>query len=355
MGGGRAGAYGARWGHGSLSRTVQAAATAARLGCFFVYRIRHPVTVASKRSAMIPIATGEVPVRRLLAWRYGSGLHNPYQAVEVTNSTGAVLDAGPVSVFEQDNFLGNSLAGRLEPGRKGLLRYALEQGVRVDRLWREPGSRRVSSVVAGEGVLRTYFWVERTLVLTLRNDTSEKKTLLVEYPVEAGWEVTGVKPAEREGWWRFEVTLEAGKTKKFEIRLRGGQRETVALGDFDEKKVDFYVSKGWLTKEQEAKFQALFARRRAVTRLRARRDRLEARRKSLYTDQARLRENLRSLTGSSSSEQELRNFYVKRLRGQEDELATLQSDLRQAESDYYREFEEYQKALQEFSFENKVK
>ena len=79
--------------------SIVAGASADAVGELFEYRIAQPVTIRKNESAMLPFLQEALDARKLLIWSDHSSEH-PTNAAELTNSTGKVLDGGPVTVYD---------------------------------------------------------------------------------------------------------------------------------------------------------------------------------------------------------------------------------------------------------------
>jgi len=72
---------------------------------------------------MLPFLQEALDARKLLIWSDHSSEH-PTNAAELTNSTGKVLDGGPVTVYDGGVYGGEALMETLKAGDKRLISYA---------------------------------------------------------------------------------------------------------------------------------------------------------------------------------------------------------------------------------------
>ena len=333
---------------------VVAAAATGKLGCFFVYRITHPVTVLSKKSAMIPIVSRDIPAERVLYLRYGSGMVNPYQAVRITNKSDVVLDEGPASVYEEGTFLGNALLPRLEPDQKGLVCFAVEQGVEVRTEWETP-PRRAYMLAAQEGYLIVYYWQYKALKVRIKNNTKDKKHLVFDYPYDSAWKLMNPK-AKREGnSLRFEFDAPAKKETVIKIEFRTRTSEYYALSNFDSKRLEWFVRKGWLSDAQRKAIREIIEQRRTVAQVEERIRTMRAQHQRLVSEQARLRSNLQVLRGETQAIKQLRARYIKRFMDTEDEIQNLLGQMARTEKRLQQERRRLQEMIHDLVFKQKVK
>ena len=333
---------------------VVAAAATGKLGSFFVYRITHPVTVLSKKSAMIPIVSRDIPAERVLYFRYGSNMVNPYQAVRITNKSDMVLDEGPASVYEEGTFLGNALLPRLEPDQKGLVCFAVEQGVEVRTEWETP-PRRAYMLAAQEGYIIVYYWQYKALKVRIKNNTKDKKRLIFDYPYNSAWKLINPK-AEREGdYLRFEFDAPAKKETVVRIEFRTSTTEHYALGNFDSKRLERFVRNGWLSDEQRRAIQEIIHQRRVVAQVEEQIRTMRAQHRRLVSEQARLRSNLQVLRGETHAIKQLRARYIKRLMESEDQIQNILARISQAEKRLSTERERLRKMINDLVFRHEVR
>jgi hypothetical protein len=133
---------------------VTAMAEGARTGATFVYTVSEPVTISRHQSAMIPILQQEVEAPLLSLFDPSVLPRNPLSGVRLSNGTGLHLAAGPMSVFDQGGFAGNSRIADVVPGDSRLLTFAVDLELEVDRgSSSEP--EEVTAVTIRNGVLET--------------------------------------------------------------------------------------------------------------------------------------------------------------------------------------------------------
>jgi hypothetical protein len=302
-------------------------ATAADLGDLFEYAVTEPITLPRNQSALVPILGGEVEARKVSIWNPARGLRNPLRAVWLTNSTSLTLDAGTFSVIEGDAFAGEGLMEPLKAGERRLLSYATDLGVVVARST-EPFPARVRRVEIDAGVIVQHVEERQTFTYLARNQDDEVREIVIEHAVREGWTSTGqAEPAEStEQWHRFVVSVEAGGSASLAVADARNVETRYRVDTVGEQMITLWSIGGTITPEIEAGLREVIARRTAVGRLDAD---LAARRTeidSIGQDQARVRENMQALRGSSE-EKRLLQRYVAQLDAQETRLAALRGEI----------------------------
>lgn|GEM_PF-3439933 len=311
-----------------LASSVQSAIATATVGDYFIYNIAHKVSVGSKSSAMIPIVNKDMTSRKVAYWKYGSGLVSPYQAVEITNETGLVLDAGPVTLFEEGNYLGNAMMNRLQKGEKTLLLYALDQSLKVSDEW---GKETTSAylAVARDGYMVIKRWRIGQMKFKIENTADEERLLILDYPKASGWDVLNDKSTytEKDNYLRFEIKAAAKKTTEFELKLRRDDSQTFYLYNLSDKDIIFFFNERWINDKQKEQLMEIVKIRSQMYTTQQQMSQTQQQIRDIFDDQTRLRENIKTLTGDGVAEREMRNSYVTKFKEQETKLAQLREQL----------------------------
>jgi len=337
LGRGGAGGFG---GGASVSARVDAAqsalqssATAAALGDLFEYKLKDPITIRKNQSALVPILSGDIDAEKVSLWNESSPGGRPLRAVWVTNTTRLTLDSGSFSVIEGQAFAGEGLMESFKPGEKRLLSYALDLGVQVDAKG-ETIPAKSTSVQISRGLLiqRTEERQQRTY--TARNEDSEPRVLVVEHPVRVGWTVGGtIKPVESTAAvYRFRITIEPKTTANFLVEeTRPGQTQ-ISISSITDTQIALLVRDSLIPASVEASLRQVITQKAEIARLS---NEMAARQREIDDigrDQERVRENMRSLKGSSE-ERQLLQRYVKQLDDQENRLAVLRKEAQSLSAD----------------------
>jgi hypothetical protein len=309
---------------------LEAAAGGQVLGDLFEYRLADPVTIRRNESALVPILRAEVAAEKVSLWsaRQGSS-GRPVRALWLTNASDLPLDGGSFTVIEDSAFAGEGLLDSMEPGERRLLSYGTDVAVLVDsELDRERGA--VTRVTAERGVLVYETAMREERVYAIRNQDSEPRTVIVEHPARAGWEiVSDALPEETApGVYRFRVTVDPQQTATLNVAESRPLATRVELGNLTDDHVALLVQQGVARAELEQTLRPILDKKAEIAVVQGE---LRERNREVVTierDQSRVRENLQAL-GDSAEERSLRQRYVSQLEQQEDRLETLRGELRQ--------------------------
>ena len=328
-----------------LERGVASVAQAAETGELFRYSLEAPVSLARQRSAMVPIVNQAVEGTKLSIYNERVNAKHPLNGFRLKNATTLHLLQGPITVFDGGMYAGDARIADLPPGQERLLSYALDLKTEVEPQ-RSPATQELvgASLKKGLLIVRRRAVEERIYLVNNRDD--KPKTLLVEHPFRAEWQlVEPAQAAERSrDLYRFEVPVGAAARVRLPVREERQLQESVRLLDTGRETIGIYLQATQVSAAVKEALRKALELRDRLDQTTARRSRLEQRVKEITEEQARIRENMGRLPQNS----ELYARYVGRLGQQETEIEGLRRDIetqRTAEERQRRELTEYLLAL----------
>ncbi|MCU0706543.1 MAG: DUF4139 domain-containing protein, partial [Fimbriiglobus sp.] len=113
------------------ARGIESSATAAKLGDSFQYGIKHPVSLARQKSALLPIISDDIEGTRVSIYNPAVQAKHPLLGFRFKNSTKATLPQGPITVIDQSVYAGDSRIQDTSVGDERLLAYAIDLGTEV--------------------------------------------------------------------------------------------------------------------------------------------------------------------------------------------------------------------------------
>ncbi len=314
-------------------RGVDAVATGADVGELFEYEIKSPVTLASRKSALLPIVDAQVNVEKLSVYNASTHQRHPLTALRLTNSTKLHLMQGPITVFDGGAYAGDARIRSIPPGSKRLVTYALDLEVEVDRVaW--PLVKTRTQFTINQGVIHIQHREQQGTIYTIKNSRDAARGVLVEHPLRpdrADWKlIAPEKPTEKTRQeYRFLVDAQPGETALLTIqeeRLVGTQ---VVITDVDSSVLVKYASDVTIDEEIQQALADIVRRRSAVQDLIAQRRRLEAKTQLIHQEQNRIRSNLQSI----DQDAKIYVRYLTKFDAQEDELELIQRQTSQLDVD----------------------
>lgn len=130
-------------------------------GDFSIFTSSTPVSIASKKSAIIPLFQTPLDDSRIiLMYNSSKDPRRPFRAIRFKNETGHPLGKGVCEVYLDDDFQGKAILEATSPKQDAFLVHAREMGVRVHADFsgfehRRTGIRIQDGVVACEQASRT--------------------------------------------------------------------------------------------------------------------------------------------------------------------------------------------------------
>jgi hypothetical protein len=268
-------------------------------GELFEYRVANPVTVPRNTSALIPIVQGEIEGNKLSLYNAMKNRKHPYCAIRLINTTGLTLEAGPVTVLEEDAYAGEALLDVLKPDDKRFLPYAVDQDVHVitRNAYNEMPIYRVR--IFGSTLYMDYR--SRTSTIYRLENLSEKiKSVYVEHEVSYAMKLVGdASPVETtDSYYRFEVMLGPQAYEELTVTQEEELSRTVWIADpenLDRNVLRYLIDTNELTKEMADQLRQILAKHAALVDIVEKRKAVQARIQQYVSDQQRARENLKAL------------------------------------------------------------
>jgi hypothetical protein len=303
----------------------QNAANATTSGEQFRYEIAHVVDLPAKSNAMLPIVSSPIEGRRVSIYNAADLAEHPMRGVEFTNTSGADLAAGPITVYDGDSYAGDAQVGFTSRGQDRLLSYAVDQDVRALR--DEGQTHRVTRLRIVDGVIERSSVSAKTTTYTFINrDAVRAREIIVEHPkMGADWRLTSPEKAssESETLQRFRVDLDPGETTALPVSFEMTLRTTIALTEMNLPELIAYSTNGVASKAVVDAVREAQRLRTETKRYEMGVENLERERDGIGKEQARIRSNMNTIDRNS----DLYARYMRTLAAQEDRLVAIQDDL----------------------------
>lgn len=325
-------------------------------GALFEYDVSVPVSVANKSSALVPIVFEAIEAEKIALYSPAIRESNPLNALQLKNTTGLALEAGPVTVLDREEYAGEGMLKLMNTEDTCLLPYAVELRCKINREY-ETESRTPHIVRVERGFIHLHAARIEISRYLINNTSDEKLTLIIEHPRND--DITLVQtpePIEKtENLLRFKLVVDAKATHEFRVseqHLTSEHHQLQNLGS--SKQVGEWFDNNYFGElVQKALYESIAIADR-IHALKVEANDLKHQLKETAKDQERLRTNLESL-GQSSSEKTLRDRYVKQLEESEDRYvnkqAKIESLARQIESLEKNRLEKLRELESERTFE----
>jgi hypothetical protein len=322
------------------------------LGDLFEYKLKERVTIRKNQSALVPILQTEIAAERVSLWNETLGEVRPLRALWVNNASSVTLDGGSFSVLDSNTFAGEGLTEAIKPGERRLLSYATDLGLLVDAK-QESGRERVTRVRIYRGTLTTTSEEREKKTYIVRNEDTTPRELVIEHAARPEWKLAedGPKPEEKaSGLYRFRMNIEPKKTERLVVNEAKPLYTQYALNSVTDEQIEFFLRQKSINPEIEKALRGIVAQKKVVADFDAM---IKMQQKSIdqiFTDQGRLRENMKALKGSAE-ERTLLQRYTKQLDEEETQLDVLRKGKQATETEQQLANAVLQKMIQELQLD----
>jgi hypothetical protein len=315
----------------------------------FDFTFAEPVSVKARSSAMLLLADSALECRKLLIFSGQKALSssiNPRLGLEIKNSSGLRLPAGPVSINDS-GYAGDSLLDYLSQDEKRLISYG--EDLSVTGTGTASSSRVLSGVKLSGGLMN----ITRKQILernyTVKNSANENKTIVIEHPISRGAVLT--EPSSSDGetssLYRFERTLPANSRLVFTVKEEIPLYERISLLSSSQDTLLSWASNTEVSSRVRSGLEEAFRLKQAADRAQVRAGEISTRRNVLLSEEERFRKNIEAF-GRDSAEG---RRYIERLLGLDSDLNTLSAERTAAEAEAKTAKEAYEKYLNSLELE----
>jgi hypothetical protein len=303
---------------GNLASVAQASGVEA--GALFSYRLAQPLSLRAHGSALVPFVAEPVEVKAI-TW-----VPKPSEparaAVRLKNSTNQTLPAGPLAVFADGGFAGESAVDRLKPGERRFLQFGadldLELAVKRSRSEEEP--RRATF----EHDRLSLHYVKRTdVTYEIENRGGRARAVFLALQLVKNSKVTGADAMDYdENAAQPVAVFNVPARRKVEraLRTEEGLVRHLQLGQLTAAGLRDQAARATLSAATAAIIIEAAARQHELEQAREEIQKRQAAMAELQGDIGRLREHLRAAGGDKGAGARL---LVDRILAAEDRLAAL--------------------------------
>ncbi|MBK9030497.1 MAG: carboxypeptidase regulatory-like domain-containing protein [Myxococcales bacterium] len=180
------------------------------------------MTVGDGTSAMVSVLRARTTGRQVYLFDRAGARGNAryaFRAVRLENPTDATLEAGPITVYGDDRYVGEGLTEAIAPHAAVVIPYALDRQIVVERT--EASRDELARLLTVQrGVVTAEVQHLRATTLTITSRLRAPTTVYVRHAVEPGWALLDPGlPTERLGQASLiAVELAAGATRTVELR-----------------------------------------------------------------------------------------------------------------------------------------
>lgn len=321
-------------------RSVTSVATALDLGDFFQYEIDHSINLGRQKSAMLPIITKHVEASRVSIYNERVQAKFPLLGLRFKNTTDMHLTQGPITVFDGQNYAGDTRILDLQPKEERLISYGIDLGTEVTPVAAHDNGKR-NSVKIVKGIIHTTSKTRESKTYTITNRSEQDRTVIIEHPFRSAFKLLGdANPELASDVYRFSVKLEKGKTTKQEVTEEREDGERIEINNSDENTIKLIINDPAASKEIKDALQTAMKMKWDLAKTLQEIQFNQREQDRIKNEQPRLRENLKVLPESDPLLKKLRD----KLLQQENEIEKYETEIKtsQSKADQQRkDFESY--------------
>lgn len=313
-------------GRGSMAQAANAAESS-EATTQVLFRFPDRFSLKSGQSMMLPFVSRDVPMERVALYQPDTHPRHPLASVEIKNDGSTGLPPGVLTLYEEStllkgtSFVGDASLSVMPRGDKRMVSYALDSKTTIDRDVKNTSQEGRISV--SKGVMRIAYKSRMETVYTVKAPEKEDRTVVIEHPRNNGYDLVAPKAKDTEmtdTHYRLRLPVKAGQTEKLSVVMEREDYNSSSIINMSHGQlVAFATSRGDLDKSARRAFAKLADARRAMDDVDQKVRELERQRTVIFQDQERVRNNLRSLSGTSDIQQK----YLRKLNEQEDEVTKI--------------------------------
>ncbi len=316
----------------AMAASVQSAAEGKSLGELFQYTVSAPVTVGRGQSAMVPIVSSALKVKKDLIYNGNKMPVHPVATLRFNNSSGLTLEHGPVTVLENGEYVGEAVLPFTVNAAEAVIAYAVELSVHVQEntLW----DNHLHTLSIRKGyLLQQHYQIKNTLY-KIDNRSSKSKTVLIEFSRASGYTIFDTPdPAEKTlNTRRYAVEAAPGQITTFTVKERTLRSQKEEIRSLKHKKLQAYFKDNFLDEKSYRELEALLTAWDKISQLEKQINKQEKARQKIYTAQEQVQKNMQVLS-NRGDEGRLRSRYVRQLAQSEEDLTKIAQTIKNLQED----------------------
>lgn len=299
-----------------------------------LFRFPDRISLKSGQSMMLPFISRDVPMSRISLYQPETHPTHPLAAVEIKNDGETGLPPGVLTLYEQSElvkgpaFVGDAQLPAVAAGDKRLISYALDSKTSIARADKTDTTQGRVSI--SQGVMKTAVTTRAETTYTIKAPPKEDREIVIEHPKRGDFKLVTPDPKDVEvtdSHYRLRVWVKAGETKVFPVVTENDSWQTYSIEGMPTDMLIAYAasSRGDLDAATRKVFEQMASLRRDMDAIDQKIMQLDQQRQTIFEDQERVRENLKSLTGKS----DVQKKYLEKLEDQEDSIGKIDTTRRQ--------------------------
>jgi hypothetical protein len=302
----------------------------AEIGDLFSYEISHAVTVRRNGAGLVPIYQGSTETKKIAI--YNSSIHNknPMSAILLKNTTNVTLEGGPVTVLENENYVGEAMLDTIKSNEEKILPYSVELSCKISSNMVTGNHRsQVHEVKIENGYMYQYHYTLYEVKYTIDNSVNERSIeLYLEHSFQRGFELIDTKPLPietTENYYRFNLgTIEKKSKRQFVVVERQLNHSSFSLATVTLQQVNNWLISGYITDDLAKTLNGLVTLVQTVKSNQTELNKCNTEINNQTSNQNRVRQNLSSLNKKDDAKARIR--FIEELETSENIITTLQQE-----------------------------
>ena len=278
------------------------------------FSLKQLVSIKKGESALLLLHSVDVPKETINIYNKQQHATHPFKAIEVENTAGYGWEQGPVTIYEQGVYAGESMLPRVAKDEKQIIPYLVEQDVTIKQEEFNT-SKKIGISLSNQYYVETYLNT-KTFKFEIDNKSDEEKTVLVEVPKLYGYMINKRKmkseAKETANFFRIKIQIESKTTLKLEVPTERKTSESVSIASVSEEYLDELLKLETLKANQVSVLKKIKQLRKEKTKIN---DQVESDQSNLNridNEYKRITQSIKVLT-SSGEEAKTRAKYVERM------------------------------------------
>ncbi|HEY85399.1 MAG TPA: hypothetical protein G4N96_09850 [Chloroflexi bacterium] len=322
----------AKSGVAAMGASVQSAAEGKSLGELFQYTVSAPVTVGRGQSAMVPIVSSALKVKKDLIYNGNKMPVHPVATLRFDNSSGLTLERGPVTVLENGEYVGEAVLPFTVNTAEAVIAYAVELSVHVQEntLW----DNHLHTLSIRKGYLLQQHYQIKNTIYKIDNRSGKSKAVLIEFSPASGYTIFDTPdPAEKTlNTRRYAIEAAPGQITTFTAKERTLRSQKEEIRSLKHKKLQAYFKDNFLDEKSYRELEALLKAWDEISQLEKQINKQEKTRKKIYAEQEQVQKNMQVLS-NRGDEGRLRSRYVQQLTQSEEDLTKIAQTIKSLQED----------------------
>ena len=308
------------------------AAAKTSAGEMFAFSPVKPINLPRQKSTMIPLSLVSLPAQKYSVFSnmaYGADVH-PKLCISIENNSGLKFPAGPITVFENGEYVGDAVLEFLPEKEKRLIAFGDDMDVRGSRT--ENFDKQIQTIKIVKGVLNLQYKSSKNSMYTIKNAASKERSIVVEHPISSGYKLADEKVLleKTSNKYRFNINVKANAQGKLEVVEERLFEEILQINTMDNNAMLGIYSNSEIPEKIKKAFKSILDEKAKVDKAQISLNNLQNEQKELNAEQDRVRKNIQAV----GSETQQGKMFLDKLLEIENSLDNLKKKIIQAEKEY---------------------